>query len=295
MRNRDSNWGSGPVVVSRSPGILALLSPVHQPATLLFPGVSQGRGHVISVFAPLPERAAAATGWGTVLKTPPGGAGGRMRGPLLPPVPWWAGTTQVLIPAFLLLGAGRPSASPSPPSASGGSGRARTPLAKWGAGKGSQACLLGRWLAWGWSWYCWAWEGETEGGVGLVSVLPVVSVTCGTSQTYLWMAGPEELVEGPGQLVCPEPAPWGPGQQAVGQVALVHEGLMCEGGTQASPKPLYQPWEAPSPSSLKDGLALGIPRSYPALRSSHPRGYRTMGEGGQLGLGDEEPDDLLSL
>lgn len=81
--------------------------------------------------------------------------------------------------------------------------------------------------------------------MGLVSVLPVVSVTCGTSQTYLWMAGPEELVEGPGQLVCPEPAPWGPGQQAVGQVALVHEGLMCEGGPKLALSPFISPGKRP--------------------------------------------------
>lgn len=146
------------------------------------------------------------------------------------PAPWGRQTLSLSVTPFSL---GRKWKGQNTPSKVGG----------WEGIPG--LCLLGRWLAWGWSWYCWAWEGETEGGVGLVSVLPVVSVTCGTSQTYLWMAGPEELVEGPGQLVCPEPAPWGPGQQAVGQVALVHEGLMCEGGTQASPKPLYQPWEAP--------------------------------------------------
>lgn len=45
--------------------------------------------------------------------------------------------------------------------------------------------------------------------MGLVSVLPVVSVTCGTSQTYLLIVGPEELVEGPGQLEFPSPPPGG--------------------------------------------------------------------------------------
>lgn len=43
--------------------------------------------------------------------------------------------------------------------------------------------------------------------MGLVSVLPVVSVTCGTSQTYLLMAGPKELAAGLGQLELPESSP----------------------------------------------------------------------------------------
>lgn len=47
-----------------------------------------------------------------------------------------------------------------------------------------------------------------EDGVELVSALLVVSVTCGTSQTYLLMAGPEELVEGLGQPAFPESSPW---------------------------------------------------------------------------------------
>lgn len=43
-----------------------------------------------------------------------------------------------------------------------------------------------------------------EDGVELVSVLLVVSVTSGTSLTYLLMAEPEDLVEGLGQLDFPE-------------------------------------------------------------------------------------------
>lgn len=66
-------------------------------------------------------------------------------------------------------------------------------------------------------------------GVELVSVLLVVSVTGGTSQTYVLMAGPEELDEGMGQPEFPEFSFWARhGQQAVGQVVLVLKGLMCK-------------------------------------------------------------------
>lgn len=59
-----------------------------------------------------------------------------------------------------------------------------------------------------------------EDGAELVSVL-LVSVTGGTSQTYLLIAGPEELVEGLGQPELPESSLWTRhGQQAVGQVVL---------------------------------------------------------------------------
>lgn len=68
-----------------------------------------------------------------------------------------------------------------------------------------------------------------EDGVGLVSVLLVDSVTSETSQTYILMAGPEELDEGLGQPEFPESSFWARhGQQAVGQVVLVLQGLMCE-------------------------------------------------------------------
>lgn len=45
----------------------------------------------------------------------------------------------------------------------------------------------------------------------LVSGLLVVSVTGGTSHTYLLIARPEELVEGLGQLEFPESSDPGPG------------------------------------------------------------------------------------
>lgn len=111
----------------------------------------------------------------------------------------------------------------------------------------------------------------------LVSGLLVVSVTGGTSHTYLLTARPEELVEGLGQLEFPESST--PVQaQSTGMVSVCKE-LMCEGWGQPGPRCLYQPCrKLPVPlSSLRNGL--GTQQSYPAFPSSHPQGYRIVGLG----------------
>lgn len=139
-----------------------------------------------------------------------------MRGPLTPSsrtLLGWHNSGPYGVSCYLGQADPHSPSSPAIPSASGGSGRARTPLAKWGGRKGSRLPLFRGTLAGLGSGAGTAGPGRVrpEEGVGLVSVLPVVSVTCGTSQTYLLIAGPEELVEGPGQLEFPESSPWGLG------------------------------------------------------------------------------------
>lgn len=73
------------------------------------------------------------------------------------------------------------------------------------------------------------------------------------------MVEPEELVEGLGQPWDPESSPWaspGHGQQAVAQVVLVHEGLICEGW---GPDLAFSPHQ---PCGMRWGL--GMPSSYSA-------------------------------
>ena len=135
-----------------------------------------------SVFVPCPEPELAATDWDKVSKTLPRRTGGEAGGPSgLPFIP------RVAHPFTLR--------------------RKWTPIAEWEGRKVSWASSI-----WWLLWLVWVLERvpvgsgrvRPEDGVELVSVLLVVSVTSGTSLTYLLMAGPEDLVEGLGQLDFPE-------------------------------------------------------------------------------------------